>query len=406
MSIATLLDSYKSTYNITNVFNGLNYTGDGEIDLAVINSYTCAEDLWRGLSTVVPKLSKIGSIAIPVYYPIAKDHIIPYPVLIAWLFKAFIPQSCVDIINAGMEGAIILIRGVGSGSCIPITSFYLFSDTVNTNVTASIPLIQNMRIINESDISWVKDNISTSEVSGPVDVVFTLAGAASDTDNEELRLALRSIDMYAENVGNIWVITDNVPKWLTGVNIIPVSDTYTNNKDANLITKLLAACDTPDVSDRFIYWSDDQVLCKKLDLSKHTPIYNPRSINGFPPSGKKWVRRMRNTMDYIHAHGGDCSVNWDSHVPQPIDKNRFSVLVRNTPFTDIPGFCINTLYFGLKGENAINRQDMFKNTYESDKVGTVQFDKTFIGYNDSGYDNGVREALLYKFQDPCKYEKK
>lgn len=247
--------------------------------------------------------------------------------------------------------------------------------------------------------------IDYNDTSSSTDIVFTLAGAHSPTDNEELRIALRSIDEYGEGVGKIWIITDNPPKWLTGVNIINVPDTVTNNKDANLINKLRKACSTPEVSDRFIYWSDDQAITSRIAMRDIFPVYNCRGFDYFKGGGGKWKCRMEHTLKVVEDAGGNTSVNWDSHVPQPIDKCLFESIMSKADYTTLPGLCINTAYFGLKGENPRFNQRDYKRTYEDDKSKIFDLDLLFVGYNDAGYKSGLREALLYKFPDKSRYEK-
>jgi hypothetical protein len=225
------------------------------------------------------------------------------------------------------------------------------------------------------------------------------------TNNEELRISLRSVDAFGHNLRKIWIVTDNKPDWVTNIGHIKCPDTYNNCKDANLINKILAACSHPEVCDRFIFMSDDQVLNCHIALNTISPSFNPRGIDHFDPNnGNKWAKRMYNTLKYIENRGGDASVNWDSHCPQPIDKRKFMEIMFTLPYTTLPGMCINTAYFGNKLEPAIIAQSMVKTTFETSPEGVITLDKQFIGYNDTGYRSGLREKLLEKFPNKSKYE--
>ena len=136
------------------------------------------------------------------------------------------------------------------------------------------------------------------------------------------------------------------------------------------------------------------------------PVYNNRGIDCFSDPKSKWAARMHNTLMTVKAYGGDVSCNWDSHVPQPIDKNKFSHIMRGLDFVKLPGLCINTAYFGVKGETPRCHQESVKRTYENDLCTSYELDKIFVGYNDAGYNSGLREALFKRFDAPCKYEKK
>lgn len=239
-----------------------------------------------------------------------------------------------------------------------------------------------------------------------VDIVIPLGDAPSDTNNLELRIALRSIHKFGSSVGNIWIVTANPPDWLDNVKILRYPDTFNDNKDANLITKVLAACSNEDLSDKFIFWSDDQVLNRAADLNDFTPAYNSRGLTRFsdPNKRSKWGNRMYNTLAYIEKLHYNTSINWDSHLPQPIDKNMFIRIMSKIGYYKGPGMCINTAYFGSRNEQPVTYQEDVKDTYESEYNGEEPT-KMFIGYNDKGFNSGLKELLLTKFGDPCKYEK-
>lgn len=254
-------------------------------------------------------------------------------------------------------------------------------------------------------LSWVHEAVCTKPVTGLVDVVYTLADAPSDTDDEELRISLRSVATFGVNLDKVWIVSDRLPDWITNVNHLKVPDTYNNCKDANIINKVLAACTEDRVSDRFIFMSDDQVFNTKIPLNRISPTYNPRGIKHFSlTDGNRWSKRMHNTLRHIENAGGCPNINWDSHCPQPIDKAKFYEIMTGLPYTSLPGMCINTAYFGNKLEPALIPQNMVKNTFEGVCEGSIILNKAFIGYNDAGYRSGLREKLLEKFPNKSKYE--
>ena len=67
-----------------------------------------------------------------------------------------------------------------------------------------------------------------------IDLVIPL-GTGSKSGNDELKLFLRSIEKNGTGIRNILVVTDHVPDWLTGVQIVPQGDIYEKNKDGNII---------------------------------------------------------------------------------------------------------------------------------------------------------------------------
>jgi hypothetical protein len=80
----------------------------------------------------------------------------------------------------------------------------------------------------------------TPPIPGKIDVVYTLGTESSWQDNE-LRYSLRSLERNFPDLGRVWIV-GHKPAWLTGVVHIPMADVHKQNKDANLIDKILAAC--------------------------------------------------------------------------------------------------------------------------------------------------------------------
>jgi len=236
-----------------------------------------------------------------------------------------------------------------------------------------------------------------------VDVVIPL-GNGSKFDNLELRLALRSIAINLPNINQIWIMTEYAPTWLINVNVVKSPDLYTNNKDANLFTKVLQACDTSDVAEHFLFWSDDQAILKPVNLNKWPVVINSRGPDKFT-NNSTWPKRMQNTFKYLANKGHNLTYNFDSHVPQMFSKTLFKSLIEKTPFKILPGFCINTLYFGLQDGLKVVEQTKYKSCFEGKQINPVLGNTYFAGYNDQAFISGVREILLAKFPNPCKYEK-
>lgn len=406
MKTDQIVEYFRYLYNPLTIHTGGVYTGDGPIDCAHISTYNSPRDLITCISSVLCKANKNCHIFIPIDSPMDIGSLVPYPVVVSNLVAAYAPSIAMYVI-ASPVGSTIVLSTTKAKESVNIDILNLFDFSRFNDYMIHDSLIHKYCISPWNTVPWLSGvyNSRSIKSDGKVDVVFTIAGAESPTDNEELRIALRSIEANAKDLGNIWIATDNPPKWLAGVNIVNVSDSIKNNKDANLINKILAVCDIPEVSNRFIYWSDDQVLTGNISLRDVFPIYNSRGISDFSDDGKKWRRRMYNTLKLVQRRGCDASVNWDSHVPQPMDKHIFKSIMSSIDYMTLPGVCINTAYFGVKGETPRWSQQEFKHTYES--IGCTDFktDKLFVGYNDNGFNNGLREVLLNKFSKPSKYEK-
>ncbi|MBE6366330.1 MAG: hypothetical protein E7052_00255 [Lentisphaerae bacterium] len=239
--------------------------------------------------------------------------------------------------------------------------------------------------------------------SSTVDIVIPL-GSTSKYANFELRMALRSIHKYGRHCRNIYLVGSDIPTWVRNCRIIEYPDHHRHNKDANLIDKLLAAAQLPDLSRKFIFWSDDQVALHRFSAVALQPAYNRRSAAAFDRQ-RIWHRRMKNTLEYLQKHGCSIKYNWDSHLPQIMDKELFCRIMSQVNYTAEPGFCINTLYFGLLNTPPVVEQSQIKKTIERGEFLTaLPGDKLFLGYNDSALQGNLAGLLLEHFPHASVFE--
>ncbi|HUX15537.1 MAG TPA: hypothetical protein VMW52_03640, partial [Phycisphaerae bacterium] len=165
----------------------------------------------------------------------------------------------------------------------------------------------------------------------PVDIVIPL-GHGSRHEDAELRYALRSIDRHLENVGRVWIVGHR-PAWLrceearesrkSGESSsshprdsraihLPYGDP-SRSKDRNILAKIEAAC-RAGVSERFLRWSDDQILLRPLAWPQFGP-YRFGDLAG-KTAAARWQKRQLATRDWLAARG---LPTWhcDTHTPIP-----------------------------------------------------------------------------------------
>ena len=238
-----------------------------------------------------------------------------------------------------------------------------------------------------------------------VDIFFPLS-KQSKFQNLELRLALRSIDRYAKNVGNIWVYTEANLSSFKNINVVKMGDPIKDNKDANLINKIRACANNPDVSENFMFWSDDQVLMQELDLEKAPVVYNRRDVDALNNSQKtRWRNRLKHIIEYVAHHGNRAIYNYDEHTPQPYRKSDVQYVFSQVPYTKQPGFCVNTIYYGMLNRPGDAPQQDVKYTVEGETKVLPGKRYMYMGYDTAGFATGVNCFLLGYFFDKCKYQK-
>ncbi len=238
-----------------------------------------------------------------------------------------------------------------------------------------------------------------------VDLIIPL-GRGSKSQNDELRIFLRSVEKYGHNVRKVVVVTDRPPVWLTGVRVIPMDDPLQRNKDGNIIRKILAAIASDDMTPEFAWSADDCVLMQEFDFESIPPIFNSRCKADFPEVGSIWQRRVRRTFELLEARGIDLTHNYESHVPQRFPARKLLRAMRNVDYQADIGYSINTLFSGLLGITGGFDQAIFKRTCETEAAGKdAKLSKLLCGYNDRAFFGGLRDRLFELFPQKSKYER-
>lgn len=234
------------------------------------------------------------------------------------------------------------------------------------------------------------------------DIVIPL-GCGSGFDNEELKFALRSTEKFVRDLGTVWILSTCAPDWLQNVRLLPVPDPHTRNKDANLFDKLLFASRMQEVSDRFVFLSDDQVFLAPFEAETARTVFNRRGPAAFAAGKIKWHRRMTATFQFLQSRGIKLSCNFDAHTPVVYRKQDLEVLT-GIDYATPPGYCINTLLCGLLGRRPEVPQEMVKITAETAKQPPGLAGYQFAGYNNTGFPL-IREELQKLFPEKSKFEK-
>lgn len=230
-----------------------------------------------------------------------------------------------------------------------------------------------------------------------MDIVIPLATGIGE--NLELKYALRSIEKYLTGYNRVFIVSDVLPSWAQNVLLIKAQDTHKHNKDANIIDKVRKACtQIMDLSDTFLFWSDDQVLLKSCKCSDITPVYSTLTPEFDPET--TWRKRLRNTADLL-TRKNKAGTHWDAHVPQPINKKKFIEVTESVDYAQVPGYAINTLYFNMVDTKPVVQKDTVKCTVE-DKMDLFKFhelvrEKRWLGYNDTGWNYCVKSYLERSF---------
>lgn len=237
------------------------------------------------------------------------------------------------------------------------------------------------------------------------DVIIPL-GTGSRSDNDELRILLRSIERNYLDRNRVIIACENLPAWCSDrVVHVKAADTEAHNKDANLHAKVLAAIGQCEVG-KFMFCADDNVFMQPvLDIGMPV-LHNPRTAADFTATSR-WRIRMLNTFEFAKANGVPIKYNYECHAPQLFDGPAVHDAMSSIDFRKQPGLCIYTTWRVVTDtwRDSLD-QHIYKETAESDTcLSSLTYGKMFLGYNDSGFSAGLRERLLALFPDKSEYER-
>ena len=241
--------------------------------------------------------------------------------------------------------------------------------------------------------------------SSTVDIVIPLAEKGAH-DNLELRYALRSIEKYAHGIRDVIVVGRNVPDWVRNVKIIDsVADS--NRKNITLFRKRLAAA-TKSNADYNLYWCDDYVLLKAMNMMNIPVLRNSKNLLDY--SGTRvWHQCLKATGEALRKHS-KTTMNCESHTPSLNDRGKFIQLAeifKDERETE-PGLTVCGLYHNYFGSRMLEMNKFkatFEKTVELSEVKEKTKGRIFLGYNDKGFESGVKDFLAEKFPNKSKYEK-
>ncbi|MFI0827297.1 hypothetical protein ACH4Q7_22895 [Streptomyces roseolus] len=151
-------------------------------------------------------------------------------------------------------------------------------------------------------------------MEAPDIVVPIRVGAA----NEQLRYALRSWAAHLPH-GQVWVVGHR-PSWLDGVRHIRTDQTGTKYRNTTVAVR--AACEHPEVAERFLLCNDDFFVMhpqQSMPVLHRGPMRQVEAYYATRRSGA-YLRGMRETRELLAELGHPEPLSYELHVPMPVDK--------------------------------------------------------------------------------------
>jgi hypothetical protein len=227
-----------------------------------------------------------------------------------------------------------------------------------------------------------------------ISIVYAL-GKGSRLNNIEIRYSLRSLEQHLTVIKDVWVIGEK-PDFLTNINHIPQNDTH-DVPDSNIMLKIKKACETPKITDQFLFVNDDHYLLADFQADKF-PYFYSQTIQEYQKTRTMdgYRHRCNNTQKSLLSR--DLPTKYfDIHYPILYDKKAFlENVVQHYDLTEKHGFILKSLY-----ANAMKIEGTFARDYKLQSVPPKQCQvfSTYPKPNASIY-----RFLEYKFPKSSKFE--
>lgn len=235
------------------------------------------------------------------------------------------------------------------------------------------------------------------------DIIIPLG--PSKIDHLDLKFALRSIEKNVKNYGDIWIIGD-LPKWITGVNHLGVSDDPDPRfKEFNIHRKIKSACINRGISEDMLMINDDHFLLEEIDATSYPFYYKGTVTDSWIKNRSDYRKTMNHTRRYLMDRGFD-DKNFDTHTPIIYNKKKYLTSFNEINWGTPWGYGIKTLYCSvnrIKGEYMPDLKLKKKHTYE--EVKELTKGRHVVSCTDVPMKYGLADYLEELFPEKSIYEK-
>ena len=226
-----------------------------------------------------------------------------------------------------------------------------------------------------------------------ISVVYTL-GKGSLFKDFEIRMSIRSVEKNVSGIKDIWVV-GHCPEWLK-VNHIPATDPY-EIPDRNIVSKILKACDNPDITEDFLFLNDDHFILSPYEAAT-MPYYWSEEIPAYLKKrglSDNYGKRVKNVYDHLVSKGLPTKY-FDIHTPIIYNKTKFKEIMNGVDWNKPNAYLIKSLY---ANSLSIEGEQRFDNKTANPPVRNVGIFSTLPHIKAS-----VQRYLTERFPKPSKYE--
>ncbi len=222
-----------------------------------------------------------------------------------------------------------------------------------------------------------------------IDIVYLFANGFSHFRNMELKYSLRSLEKYGRNYRNVIIVGDITPYLNDRIIHVPQTDDPCHCKERRIMGKILKACNTPEISNPFLFFNDDFFLTKPIDFSQ-IPNYIKGDLRCAIKKRKAGLYRQSLENTYYALKGRGCDTqHFDLHYPIYYDKKKFPEVMNSYDWNVRAGYVVKSLYantLGIKGiyrhdakiEKSHDKQEVLRRIQDTDLFSTAEISRAII----------------------------
>ena len=234
------------------------------------------------------------------------------------------------------------------------------------------------------------------------DLVYVL-GKGSKWNNMEIKISITSVLKFCSHwIGKIYVIGENPRINNNKVVHYYAPDVTKGNKDANIIHKILTAIwKIPDLSDNFLFCSDDILVTKKSDWEDFAPRYvfeykqddNFRNQLYLESKKNKWDTLLLNTLDRFLGMREHIYF-YEPHIFAPINKKYFKEMCKQVDYLHRSNNIVMSLWFNWLNIDSPQKKFDHTSIFSKD-IPDMKNLPRHVTYNDSAFNvREFREKLI------------
>lgn len=234
------------------------------------------------------------------------------------------------------------------------------------------------------------------------DLVYIL-GTGSAWQNNEIRYSLRSVEMFLQDFGNVYII-GNRPTWFNEHVIeIPAKDLH-KNKARNIMEKIYIACCDPRISENFMLFNDDYFLLKNISAINY-PYYYKCDLNyTVKVNVGEYQHHAQATLDLMLANNLPI-FNFDSHYPIIYNKTKFRTLVEKLNLNIPYGFIARSTYCNYYGIKGFEKPDCkISHPYRIERIQQLNEHRECFSTSEQAINLAMQKYLKQLYPNKSKYE--